>query len=318
VNAPILDVYTTPLAGHTLIEASAGTGKTWTISGLYTRLLLDPDLNLQVSEILVVTFTLAATAELRDRIRKRLSDVLDSFRSGVGVDEFCQRLLDSFDGDVEWAIRKLTRAVSSFDDAAIFTIHGFCQRILGEAAFESGADFGLEMLPDQSELLSEVVEDFWRREIYPADGAWLEYLQQQGASPESWRKLVAPLLGTLPRQVLPLAPLPDIEVRLAQFQREVAQAAALWRTHGASLSQLLLTDPGLNRKSYAVDSLRGRLARLEQLIESDALASELLRSASVAKARDELERFGAEKIASSAKKGCAPLQHARFGSSVSI
>jgi exodeoxyribonuclease V beta subunit len=140
-----------------------------------------------------------------------LSDVLDSFRSGVGVDEFCQRLLDRFDGDVEWAIRKLTRAVSSFDDAAIFTIHGFCQRILGEAAFESGADFGLEMLPDQSELLSEVVEDFWRREIYPADGAWLEYLQQQGASPEIWRKLVAPLLGTLPRQILPLATLPDLD-----------------------------------------------------------------------------------------------------------
>ena len=314
MNSPILDVYTTPLAGHTLIEASAGTGKTWTISGLYTRLLLDQGLNLQVSEILVVTFTLAATAELRDRIRKRLSDVLDSFRSGVGVDEFCQRLLDRFDGDVEWAIRKLTRAVSSFDDAAIFTIHGFCQRILGEAAFESGADFGLEMLPDQSELLSEVVEDFWRREIYPADGAWLEYLQQQGASPESWRKLVAPLLGTLPRQILPLATLPDLDARLAQFQREVAQAAALWRQHQAQIRDLLLNDAGLNRRSYAVESLRPRLERLDALIAADGLASELLRSASVAKARDELARFGAEKIASSAKKGCAPLQHAFFDS----
>ena len=90
MNAPILDVYSTPLAGHTLIEASAGTGKTWTISGLYTRLLLDAELNLQVPDILVVTFTLAATAELRDRIRKRLSDVLDSFRAGQGSDEFCQ------------------------------------------------------------------------------------------------------------------------------------------------------------------------------------------------------------------------------------
>jgi len=215
MNAPILDVYTTPLAGHTLIEASAGTGKTWTISGLYTRLLLDPALNLQVSEILVVTFTLAATAELRDRIRKRLSDVLDSFRSGVGVDEFCQRLLAGYAGERDWAIRKLTRAVASFDDAAIFTIHGFCQRILGEAAFESGADFGLEMLPDQSGLLAEVVEDYWRQNVYPASGARLDYLQLQKASPDAWRKAVAPFIGNLQRRLEPLAPVPDVTPQLA-------------------------------------------------------------------------------------------------------
>jgi exodeoxyribonuclease V beta subunit len=91
--------------------------------------------------------------------------------------------------------------------------------------------------------------------------------------------------------------------RLAQFQREVAQAAALWRQHQAQIRDLLLNDAGLNRRSYAVESLRPRLERLDALIAADGLASELLRSASVAKARDELARFGAEKIASSVKKG---------------
>lgn len=309
---PILDVYTTPLAGHTLIEASAGTGKTWTISGLYTRLLLDAELNLQVPDILVVTFTLAATAELRDRIRKRLSDVLDSFRAGQGSDEFCQQLLASFDGDVDWAIRKLTRAVSSFDDASIFTIHGFCQRILGEAAFESGADFGLEMLPDQSELLAEVVEDFWRNHVYPASGAWLDYLQLQQASPESWRKQVTPFIGNLKREMVPLAPLPDSDALLAQFQSAVAEACGLWQQHASELRTLLLTDQGLNRRSYSLESLPVRLEKLDGLIVGGALGNEALRTAWVAKARDELERFGGEKLANSAKKGCKPLQHPFF------
>ena len=309
MNAPILDVYTTPLAGHTLIEASAGTGKTWTISGLYTRLLLDPDLNLQVSEILVVTFTTAATAELRERIRQRLSDVLDSFRSGTAVDEFCARLLESCGGGRDWAVRKLTRAVAGFDDAAIFTIHGFCQRILAEAAFESGADFGLQMLPDQSELLNEVVEDYWRQQVYPASGAWLDYLQLQQAAPDDWRGKVKPFIGNLQHRMLPLLPLADVTAELAQFDACLAQIDELWRSHGGALGELLLTDPGLSRQSYRVDTLRGRLQRLDALILGGALGREALRGG---KAREELEKFAAGRLAAAAKKGCAPLQHPLF------
>lgn len=79
-STQILDIYKTPLEGIQLVEASAGTGKTWTIAGLYVRLILET--NASINNLLVVTFTKAATAELRDRLRKRLVDVLNAFERG--------------------------------------------------------------------------------------------------------------------------------------------------------------------------------------------------------------------------------------------
>ena len=92
---PHFDVYTCELAGTTLIEASAGTGKTWALCGLYLRLLLER--GLQVQQILVVTFTNAATAELRERIRGRIAETLAFVRDGAaaGADPFVPRFADS-------------------------------------------------------------------------------------------------------------------------------------------------------------------------------------------------------------------------------
>ena len=77
------DVFTCSLDGINLIEASAGTGKTWNICGLYLRLLLERDLD--VTQVLVVTFTNAATAELRERIRSRIGETLTWLRAGDGA-----------------------------------------------------------------------------------------------------------------------------------------------------------------------------------------------------------------------------------------
>ncbi|HEX4355209.1 MAG TPA: UvrD-helicase domain-containing protein, partial [Polyangiales bacterium] len=146
-----LEVETAPLDGVTLIEASAGTGKTHTIATLFLRLLLEAELPL--SEILVVTYTRAATAELRLRIRARLAEALEALeetgsaprdralanmvagaRSGAHVARYKTRLID---------------ALRSFDESAIFTIHGFCQRVLKKHAFESGVPFEAELREDQ-------------------------------------------------------------------------------------------------------------------------------------------------------------------------
>ena len=75
-----LDPLDTPLAGFNLIEASAGTGKTYTITALYLRLVVEA--RIPVNRILVVTYTNAATKELRDRIRSRLAQIRHAFLDG--------------------------------------------------------------------------------------------------------------------------------------------------------------------------------------------------------------------------------------------
>ncbi len=149
-----------------LIEASAGTGKTYSITSRYLVLLLDR--GLAVDQILVVTFTEAATAELRDRIRVRIREVRDLLEGGrlTSLEDATLRAdltpLVSPPGASEKAVKRLTNAIISFDEAAIFTIHGFCTRVLREQAFATGMDFNAEVLTDDMPLLESVVADFAR------------------------------------------------------------------------------------------------------------------------------------------------------------
>ncbi len=193
---PPLDVFGCGLRGVRLIEASAGTGKTWAICGLYLRLLLRPDQPLTVQQILVVTFTKAATAELRDRIRGRIAEVLAALEQpGVaasGGDPFVRQLLDSLEGDRDDAARKLVQALRTFDEAAIFTIHGFCQRALDDTPFTAGLPLRQELVEDDSELCGQVARDFWRRHVAgaalpPGLAAWLAHCKD---SPERLAALV--------------------------------------------------------------------------------------------------------------------------------
>ncbi|MES2207184.1 MAG: UvrD-helicase domain-containing protein [Pseudomonadota bacterium] len=303
----LLDIYTTPLQGHTLIEASAGTGKTWTISGLYTRLLLDETLNLKVSEILVVTFTRAATAELRERIRKRLSDVLDSFEMKEGVDEFCARMLEHFTGDREHAIRKLSRAVASFDEAAIFTIDGFCQRVLGEAAFESRSDFRFELLTDESDVLQEVAEDFWRLHIHEAKGAWMEYLLAVKASPEQWLNPLKPFIAKV-KQCWPLPKQPDVTNQEQVFEATIETLQTLWESEAETLKQQLI-ESKINKTT--LKAILGRWQKFDTWMQLEEFASALLKAADAGKP-DDFVFFTSTKVATSMNKGAEPFHHAIF------
>ncbi|MGM0691264.1 MAG: exodeoxyribonuclease V subunit beta [Pseudomonadota bacterium] len=173
-----LDPITFPLQGSRLIEASAGTGKTFTISLLYLRLVLGhraPDHRdarpLTPPEILVSTFTDAAVAELRDRIRSRLQQAAWLFagtRTPTEVDSPLRNLYEEF-GELErpQAAFLLQRAAEWMDEAAIFTIHGFCQRMLREHAFHSGALFEQELVTDLEPVINDAIRDFWRTHGYP-------------------------------------------------------------------------------------------------------------------------------------------------------
>jgi len=124
------------LSGLRLIEASAGTGKTYKITELFIRLILEKELT--VDQILVVTYTEAATEELRDRIRKKLRDKKTEESKKEGSPETKKN------------ISLLQNALINFDEAAIFTIHGFCFRILKEQAYESSSLLSVPALASMS------------------------------------------------------------------------------------------------------------------------------------------------------------------------
>ena len=162
-----------PLAGFNLIDASAGTGKTYTICSLVLRLILEKDLS--IDQILVVTYTEAATEDLRDRIRQKLRLTLEALNTGKSEDTFLQEYLDHIH-DRSRAKQRFSDALRSFDEAAIFTIHSFCQRMLLENSFESNTLFDTELVADDSYLIKEVVEDFWRLNFYKNSSLFTEYV----------------------------------------------------------------------------------------------------------------------------------------------
>ena len=154
-------------SGRLLIEASAGTGKTFTITGLVLRLLLERA-DLTIDQILVTTFTELATAELRGRIRDLLRDALLAFQTGKSEHDLLRRVLEKYPDHRAAAVR-LKDALADFDEAPIYTIHGFCQRVLADQAFETGTLFDAELVTDERDLFREVTWDFWRRNFYSND-----------------------------------------------------------------------------------------------------------------------------------------------------
>jgi exodeoxyribonuclease V beta subunit len=180
------DIIHSPLSGTNLIEASAGTGKTYTIEGLFVRLILEKQL--LVDQILVVTFTNAATEELRDRIRNKLLQAKEAFSKESSADPLIDAVMNHYENPV-LALHLIHEALINFDRAAIFTIHGFCQRILYENAFETGKLFDTELVTDQSEVIQEVVDDFWRKHFYNAPLEFVNYATPKIKGPKSFSDL---------------------------------------------------------------------------------------------------------------------------------
>ena len=175
----VLDVLRLPLRGSRLIEASAGTGKTWTIAALYLRLVLghgdDASRHpqpLRPAQILVMTFTRAATRELAERIRARLVEAAACFRGQQQpspTDRLLQDLLADYPAgpEREAAAWRLGVAAEAMDEAAVHTIDAWCQRMLREHAFDSGSLFDEELGADEASLLTQAVHDEWRAQVYP-------------------------------------------------------------------------------------------------------------------------------------------------------
>ena len=192
-----LNAISLPLNQVNLIEASAGTGKTYTIGSIYLRLLLQAGENcfsrpLNVEEILVVTFTEMATEDLKRKIRERLTAAISVFSEYyekqdkaifTGEHQFLAELLPYLE-DIPTALRRLKLAEQNLDLASIYTIHGFCRRMLMQHAFNSGVHFNLKLLKDHSDLLKQFANEFWREHFYDLPFHLAAFISKELKSPE--------------------------------------------------------------------------------------------------------------------------------------
>jgi exodeoxyribonuclease V beta subunit len=269
------DPLTVPLAGRQLIEASAGTGKTYSIALLYARLILERQL--EVDEILVVTFTTSATEELRGRIRDRLRHMLDVVGGNSSGEVSAGRPAvpgpASSAQERDEAVRCLRDALQRMDEAAVYTIHGFCQRMLQDHAFESGVPFAMDFIESEQLLRSRIMEDFWRKRFYsasPEEAAWV-LTNWQG--PE---QLAAAVEGFLARSGPVCVPevSPD-QVRAARERAEEAfgRVRESWRDQMESVTAILRHDPCLSRArdGYGPEPLAEMLDGMNRLAAADRM-----------------------------------------------
>ncbi|WP_421239284.1 exodeoxyribonuclease V subunit beta [Aeromonas enteropelogenes] len=294
-----------PLHGERLIEASAGTGKTYTIAGLYLRLLLghgplieegadagQPSAHerpLSVTEILVVTFTEAATAELRGRIRGRIHEARLAFMRGQSGDALLAQLLEEVE-DHELAARRLLAAERHMDEAAVFTIHGFCQRMLKQNAFESGALFETEFLTDDSQLRLQAVSDYWRAEFYPVDKTLASAVRALWPSPAA---LLREMNGWLDNSELEMRPPAGDETLAARHQAAMARIEAVKAAWLAQVDEIRRqTDGHISR--YTGKNYEGWLAKIADWAQDETSGYAIPK---------ELERFGQTVLEASLKKG---------------
>ncbi|WP_336291766.1 exodeoxyribonuclease V subunit beta [Aeromonas dhakensis] len=296
-----------PLHGERLIEASAGTGKTYTIAGLYLRLLLGHgplieegadagqasahERPLSVTEILVVTFTEAATAELRGRIRGRIHEARLAFMRGQSGDALLAQLLEEVE-DHELAARRLLAAERQMDEAAVFTIHGFCQRMLKQNAFESGALFETEFLTDDSQLRLQAVSDYWRAEFYPVDKTLASAVRALWPSPAA---LLREMNGWLDNSELEIRPPAGDETLAARHQAAMARIEAVKREWLAQGDEIRRQTEG-QIKLYTGKNYEGWLAKIGDWAQDPSSGYTLPK---------DLERFGQTTLEAKLSKGKA-------------
>jgi len=262
-----------PLVGLRLIEASAGTGKTYTIANLYLRHILN---GRKVSELLVVTFTEAATDELRGRIRARLFEALQLLEHGTETgDEFLAALLTQLkaNGKAEKATRYIRLAVRSMDEAGIFTIHGFCQRVLNEFAFNSGQPFSSDVLANDKAMQQEAINDWWRRTAYSLDELQAELFQSSVGKRQEFVTQLNALLGPQPKRLLPVAKCwQSILDDFSRLATEIPAIAQQWRENQTEITRILTDSPGLSRaknKLYHEEKLSQSLAQIDGFFSAD-------------------------------------------------
>jgi exodeoxyribonuclease V beta subunit len=291
-----------PLTGKNLIQASAGTGKTWTISLLYLRLIIEQQLT--VDQLLVVTYTRAATEELRERIRERLKQAVAAYENPAQAEDEYASLLDLYPPDEGgqhlWYLR---RALLSFDEAAVFTIHGFCQRALQENAFDVGLPFDSELVQDEAELQIALADQFWQQRMLAPHAPDLAVLETESVTPDSLLHDVRNFIGKpylVPVRAAQVSADEFIQTK-QDYLSVLANARLIWEQQKSRILGAL-SPAVMNQATYKPAQL-----------EAAALALESLFSGQINQGLENtLVKFTPPYICSKTKKGQAVPEHAFF------
>ncbi len=303
-----------------LIEASAGSGKTRAITTLIARLLVETPL--RIENILVVTFTRAATAELRDRIRRLLQSIHISLDDGDGIpgeskQEQAEEIIASWkerleDFDPERARKTIKRAIDDIDLAPVHTIHGFCQRTLSDFAFECDFPFDMEIIGQEDSMVQEAVRDFWRRRLRDIDPVQAAFIGDKKFFPAPLAKWVDRWRGKAI----------DIVPEEKDFSPETLQAAidgwnsttqemrGAWEGCGDEYERELKEGGWLSKVSYNINTIDNRLAELKEKYLGEGL---MLLPKKASKDKVELFAFlGLARLAAKSKKDESPPDEPAF------
>lgn len=290
-----------PLQGPSLIEASAGTGKTYTISSFYLRLILGHQCTPRsVEEVLIVTFTNAATNELKERLHARLHKAYLDFEQGKSDDELIQELINA-EEDLRLARQRLLVAKQNMDNAAIYTIHGFCHRMLLEHAFESGVLSDQTLILNDSEWQQIAIADFWRQYIATLSTSELSLFLGHWGSPEALLAILRPLIH---RDVhLDAIAREEIAQAIEQYSAAVSAIKSWWLSNDI-MHQLLEAGLKANVKVAKLETLE----QMESFAQSTNLELRIVKGAKT----ESFEVFVSDKIKAAAKKTSKDLSHLDF------
>ncbi|HBY0605440.1 TPA: exodeoxyribonuclease V subunit beta [Klebsiella pneumoniae subsp. pneumoniae] len=313
-TAESLDPLRLPLIGERLIEASAGTGKTFTIAALYLRLLLGLGGEaaypraISVEELLVVTFTEAATEELRGRIRSNLHELRIACLRGESDNPLYSALLAEI-ADKDDAAKTLLLAERQMDEAAVFTIHGFCQRMLSLNAFESGMLFEQQLIEDESRLRYQACADFWRRHCYPLTRDIAAVIHDVWKGPRDLLKsLDRWLRGEAPQLKSPPAPNETLAERHQQIIARIDSLKQQWREQVGEIEGVL-ENSGLDRRKFNRGNQGKWMEKVNAWAQEETLSYQL---------PDALEKFAQSFLLERTKAGGEPPVHPLFSAVESL
>lgn len=308
-----IDLLTCLLQGINLIEANAGTGKTYTITALTARMIAEWDY--PIDKILVVTFTKAAVSDLKSKIYDRLTDLRDGFinsaKGETPTDGFVRDYVADKKSTADISIKRLSNAIRDFDTASIFTIHSFCQRMLTENSFSGKIAYDTEMTGDASEILINPVRDFWRRYIYslPAEAARLF----ANDTPESLTKF---LMRIQNNPSVKLINCPDADLDgLLERRKELENVFGTIKNTPDEIYDhifsLIFPENGaspLNGGTYKIDGIRGVIQGIrDQILLNDCVFY------AFKDGKRHAINLTSESIASKVKKGFETPEHHFFG-----
>ncbi|HEE1008172.1 TPA: exodeoxyribonuclease V subunit beta [Klebsiella pneumoniae] len=313
-TAEPLDPLRLPLIGERLIEASAGTGKTFTIAALYLRLLLGLGGEaaypraISVEELLVVTFTEAATEELRGRIRSNIHELRIACLRGESDNPLYSALLAEI-ADKDDAAKTLLLAERQMDEAAVFTIHGFCQRMLSLNAFESGMLFEQQLIEDESSLRYQACADFWRRHCYPLTRDIAAVIHDVWKGPRDLLKsLDRWLQGEAPQLKSPPAPNETLAERHQQIIARIDSLKQQWREQVGEIEGVL-ENSGLDRRKFNRGNQGKWMEKVNAWAQEETLSYQL---------PDALEKFAQSFLLERTKAGGEPPVHPLFSAVESL